>query len=375
MLNIEKPSVEELLSTNSITIEQRTRTDGQETLPTDESTENRQEVYIGDNLYGLTHLIETDIDVDLVYMDPPFATGREFNMGDEDTEVKQFSNKGETAYSDTRDLQDYLEHIYQRLQLIHEVLSDKGTIYVHIDNNRGPYLKVLLDEVFGIDNYMNTITRVKCNPKNFSRDAYGNMTDIILVYSKTNDHIWNDPHQDYTDDQLERLFRKEDEDGRRFTTTPLHAPGETENGATGEPWNGREPPEGRHWRHPPEELTRLDENDMIYWSSNGNPRKKRYADEAAGPKRQDLWDSFKDPQSKEYPTQKNLDLLKTIIEASSNEDSLVLDPYMGGGTTLLASEELNRNFIGMDMSDEAVSVTQDRLQKPVNVFSITEDSE
>ena len=356
------PTVEELCS-QEINIDRIETSGGQSEL---QNLETQNQFIVGDNLQGLIYLLKNDISVDLVYMDPPFATGRMFNMGDSEGKgVNQFSNKGETAYEDTQSLADYLKDIAKRFVLIREVLSNNGSIYVHIDNERAPYLKILLDHIFGFQMYQNTITRVKCNPKNFSRDAYGNMTDKILFYSKTGDHIWNDPRQDYTDEQLERLFKKTDEDGRHYTTTPLHAPGETEDGATGQPWNGREPPEGRHWRHPPEELQQLDDDDMIYWSSNGNPRKKRYADESDGPKRQDLWDSFKDPQSKQYPTQKPVDLLKTIILASSDEDSTVLDPYAGGGTTLVAAEETGRDFIGMDISNESVDTVQNRLDDAV----------
>lgn len=194
---------------------------------------------------------------------------------------------------------------------------------MHIDKEMGSYFKVAIDGVFGRDSYINDMTRIKCSPKNFSRDAYGNQTDTILSYSKDGEHIWNGSHQDYSQEQLERLFAKED-DGRKFTTTPLHAPGETEDGAMGQKWNGRDPPEGRHWRYKPSKLTELEENDMIYWSSNDNPRNKRHADEADGPRRQDIW-VFKDPQSMKYPTQKNLEMLETIVQASSFEDSVVLD--------------------------------------------------
>lgn len=351
-----------------VDLEKKETTEGQKSLG-DSKNEQTRKLIKGDNLKSLKYLYENDYEVDLVYADPPFATGRTFNTGDDSDEVKQFSNKGEEAYDDQLVGIDFLQSIVNRLVLVNEILSDQGSIYLHIDKEMGSYMKVAMDGVFGRKNYLNNITRIKCNPKNFSRDAYGNQTDTILFYSKDGDHIWNGSHQEYSQEQLDRLFPKEDDDGRKFTTTPLHAPGETEDGATGQPWNGREPPEGRHWRYKPSKLTELEENNMIYWSSNDNPRKKRYADEADGPRRQDIWE-FKDPQSMEYPTQKNLEMLETIVQASSNEDSLVLDPYCGGGTTLVAADEHGRQFIGMDMSDEAIDVTIRRVESPTDVHEI-----
>jgi adenine-specific DNA-methyltransferase len=313
-----------------------------------------------DNLIALKQLYKMDINPDLIYADPPFATGRIFNTGDTDDGVKQFSNKGVKAYDDQLDGVEYFQRLINRLVLSREVLSENGSIYVHVDNSVGAYVKVLMDEIFGQENHQNTITRIKCNPKNFKRDAYGNQSDIILFYTRSGNHIWNDPRQEFTEEQLDELYPRTDDDGRRFTTSPLHAPGETEDGCTGDAWNGVTPPNGRHWSYKPRKLTEMDKKGRIYWSRNGNPREKRYADEADGAKQQDVWE-FKDPQSKQYPTGKNLDMLKMIVEASSEEDSLVLDPYCGGGTTLMAADQLDRDFIGIDVSDEAIKVTTDRV--------------
>jgi len=180
----------------------------------------------------------------------------------------------------------------KRLILLREILAEDGSIYVHIDYKIGHYVKVIMDEVFGKENFINDITRIKCNPKNFDRKGFGNIKDLILFYSKGASYIWNEPREEFTDEDIKRLFPKVDKDGRRYTTTPLHAPGETRNGPTGRPWKGLKPPKGRHWRYSPEELTRLDKEGLIEWSSTGNPRKKIYADEmlGKGKKRQDIWD-------------------------------------------------------------------------------------
>jgi adenine-specific DNA-methyltransferase len=129
-------------------------------------------------------------------------------------------------------------------------------------------------------------------------------------------------------------------------------------------WKNMMPPKGRHWRYNPNELTRLDKLGLIEWSTNGNPRKKIYADENKGKKIQDIWD-FKDPgfESSNYPTQKNKDLLKQIIKSSTKEGDLVLDCFAGSGTTLLAAQELKRNWIGVDQNTNAVDLIEKECRK------------
>ena len=221
-----------------------------------------------------------------------------------------------------------------------------------------------MDEIFGYDNFRNDITRIKCNPKNFKRKSYGNIKDMILFYTKSKKYTWNDPRVPFTKKDIERLFKKVDENGRRYTTVPLHAPGETRNGPTGQKWKGMYPPKGRHWRSPPEELEKLDQNGLVEWSKNGVPRKKIYAEDkiAEGKSVQDIWE-YKDSQTPSYPTEKNLELLKMIISASSNPGDLVLDSFCGSGTTLVASQMLDRNWIGIDSSENAIRVSKERLSK------------
>jgi len=219
-----------------------------------------------------------------------------------------------------------------------------------------------MDEIFGEDHFINDIARIKCNPKNFPRKAYGNIKDMILFYSKTDNYVWNESLEDYTEEEIRRLFPKIDKYGRRYTTNPLHAPGETKNGPTGQPWRGMLPPKGRHWRYPPEVLEQLDRQGLIEWSSTGNPRKKIYADEyiKKKKKRQDIW-KFKDPAYPKYPTEKNLEMLKVIVKASSNPNDLVLDCFAGSGTTLVAAEQLGRRWIGADNSPLAIKTSLERL--------------
>jgi adenine-specific DNA-methyltransferase len=227
----------------------------------------------------------------------------------------------------------------------------------------------MLDEIFGIKYFRNDITRIKCNPKNFQRKGYGNIKDLILFYSKSDNLIWNEPYEDYTTNDIERLFSKIDDDGRRYTTVPIHAPGETKNGKSNSPFKNMLPPPGRHWRTDVKELEKLDEKGLIEWSSTGNPRMKIFADEQHGKRIQDIWE-FKDPQYPMYPTEKNINLLNQIIKTSSNENSYVLDFFAGSGTTLVAAQNNNRKWIGIDKSQEAIKVTKDRISKmPTDLFN------
>ena len=326
----------------------------------------------GDNLDVMRFLLQNGYagKIDLVYIDPPFATNNVFTIGEKRVSTISNSKDDRTAYSDNLTGSSFIEFIRQRLILLRELMSENGSIYLHIDYKIGHYIKIIMDEVFGADNFRNDITRIKCNPKNFSRKAYGNIKDLILFYSKGKSPVWNDPRLDLEEMDVLKRFCKISSDGRHYTTVPLHAPGETKNGPTGMMWKGMLPPEGRHWRSAPEELDRLDAEGLIEWSKTGNPRRIIFADEkkSQGKKMQDVW-TFKDYQYPQYPTEKNLDLLEFIVNASSSEDSIVLDCFCGSGTTLIAAEKLGRKWIGIDQSEEAIRVSEARLLEQMDIFT------
>ena len=317
----------------------------------------------GDNFFSMQLLLkEYNLKgkIDFIYIDPPFATKGVFAVGNERTSTISSSKNDKIAYQDTLVGEEFIEFLRERLFLAYELLSEKGSIYVHIDYKIGHYVKIILDEIFGAANFKNDITRVKCNPKNFSRRAYGNIKDLILFYSKSKKNIWHTPYEPFSEDDIKRLYKKVDKNGRLYTTIPLHAPGETINGVTGGKFKGIKPPVGRHWRSDPKELEELDIQGLIEWSSNNVPRKIIYADEQKGKKIQDIWD-FKDYQYPVYPTEKNLALLKFLIQTSSNTDSIILDFFCGSGTTLVAAQELGRQWIGIDKSDAAIKIANKKL--------------
>ena len=313
-----------------------------------------------DALSILLHEYNMSGKVDLIYIDPPFATNGIFTVGKERTSTISSSSSDAVAYEDRIVGEAFLEFLRERLIMAHELLSEQGSIYLHIDYKIGHYVKIIMDEVFGVENFRNDITRIKCNPKNFSRKAYGNIKDLILFYSKTENPIWREPFIPYSQKDIERLYRKIDEEGKAYTTVPLHAPGETKDGNTGGEFKGIKPPKGRHWRTSPLELEKLDEAGLIEWSANGVPRKKIFATEQKGKKMQDIWE-FKDNQYPIYPTEKNLDLLKTIVKTSSNENSIVMDFFCGSGASLQAAQDMGRKWIGIDKSEIAIEAVKKRF--------------
>lgn len=309
--------------------------------------QNNNKFILGDNFYVLKKLLDTyKGKIDLVYIDPPFGTGQEFNTINEDN-----------AYSDNIINSEFLEFIRKRLLLIRELLSKRGSIYLHIDKKIGHYVKIIMDEVFGHKNFINDITRIKCNPKNFSRIAYGNYSDMILYYAKTRDkQIWNDVRAEMSTEKRKKLFPKRKKGLGFYTTHPIHAPGKTNDGDTGEPWKGIKPPKGRHWRYSRKVLDELDDKGLIEWSKTGNPRKIVLAKNHKGFKIQDVWKcKDKGLSYVDYPTQKNDDLLERIVANSSYQNSIVLDCFAGSGSTLKAAENLGRNWIGVDNSNQSYS--------------------
>lgn len=317
-------------------------------------------LYQGDNLPALLWLRrQPDIckNVRAIYIDPPYATSMTF--------VDRDTNH---AYEDHLDGAEYIESLRRRLIVLHELLADNGSIFVHLDQNKVFEIKLVLDEVFGPDNFRNFITRKKCNTKNYTRNNFGNISDHILFYSKSSINVWSRPYDPWTDDKIKDEYPcTEASSGRRYKKVPVHAPGER-NGETGKVWRGRLPPKGKHWQYPPAKLDELDAAGEIYWSPNGNPRRKIYFDRSKGIPVQDIWMQFKDAHNQNirvtgYPTEKNIDLVKRLIAATTNPGDLVLDCYCGSGTTLEAAAELGRRFIGIDAADAAIKATAKRLSE------------
>lgn len=313
---------------------------------------------LADNFYGLKTLTKSyKSSVSLIYIDPPYGTGKDFH-----------SRNLKHAYKDVFGKASWTEFMRRRLILMHELLSDNGSIYVHIGHQMLFHLKLIMDEVFGENNFRNMIVRKKCSSKNYTKNQYPNLNDYILFYSKTDNYIWNQPSVPATEEWVDKEYTKKDDKGR-YKLVPIHAPGKR-NGETGKEWKGMLPPNGKHWQLTPEKLDQLDEKGEIYWSKSGNPRRKVYLPPNKQRPLTDYWDQYRDAHHQSikitgYPTEKNLDMLKMIINASSNPGDLVLDPFNGSGTTVQAANELKRRWIGIDQSFTAAEATLKRLRHGV----------
>lgn len=317
-------------------------------------------LYFGENLAVLAALAHDPAvrgQVRVVYIDPPYATKSVFQ-----------SRQQTDAYTDLLEGAHYIEFLRARLILLRELLADDGSIYVHLDDNMAFHAKAIMDEVFGPSNFRSWITRKKCNPKNYTRKTYGNVSDYILFYSKTADYVWHRPVEAWTAQRAGKEYQYTDEKtGRRYKKVPIHAPG-VRNGETGKLWRGMMPPPGKHWQYKPSTLDEMDARGDIYWSPTGNPRRKIFLDDSAGVPVQDIWLDFRDAHNQNihitgYPTEKNPALLRQIIEASSNEGDLVLDCFAGSGTTLEVAHQMERRWIGIDNSPEAIRVMHQRFAR------------
>lgn len=316
-----------------------------------------------DNLFGLHALRESGAKVTLFYLDPPYNTGMDFQ-----------SRQLQHAYSDKWGTAAYVEYMRRRFILMRELMTDDGSIYVHIDHRMLAHLKVVMDEVFGADNFRNIITRRKCSSKNFTKNSYSNIHDYILFYTKSSKYKWNQPGELADPDWVDKEYGYKDARGR-YKLVPVHAPG-TRNGETGLPWRGRMPPPGKHWQYAPTKLDELDAKGEMHWSKNGNPRRKVYLTDNKTVSMTDYWDKYRDAHHQSiavtgYPTEKNLDMLKMIVGASSDPGDLVVDPFCGSGSTLEAAASQGRHWIGMDQSFAALKASIGRFQhgaKPMGDF-------
>jgi len=329
----------------------------------------------GDNLLVTGSLLEQFAGkIDLIYIAPPFATGADFSfttqIGDGDLEVtKEQSIIEEKAYRDTwgQGIDSYLSMIYQRLILMHELLSERGSIYIHLGPNVSFYFRTILQEVFG-ETVKGNIVWQRTSAHGDSQ-RWGVINDDILFFTRTLNYTWFQSRRPYTEEYIRSHYNSADETtGRRFSASSLTAAG-TRTGETGKPWRGFDPNTiGRHWAKLPSELDKLDKQGRIYWpkKEGGWPREKLYLDERQGRAVSNIWDDIPpvNSQAKEdtrYDTQKPEALLERIIKASSNEGDLVADFFCGSGTTLAVAEKLGRRWIGCDLGRFAIHTTRKRL--------------
>ena len=258
-------------------------------------------------------------------------------------------------------MQSYLCMMAVRLLEMRRLLKDTGSIYLHCDPTASHYLKLMMDSIFGAAQFKNEVIW-KRTSSHSDATRYGNVHDILLFYAKSTKPTWNRTYQEYEPGYVERYYRNQDDDGRRWMSGDIGAAG-LQGGGYEYEWKGIT----RVWRVPQETMALLDAQGKVFYTRNGFPRRKRYLDEAKGIPTQDVWADIQAIRSwhKEkigYPTQKPLAFLERIIKTSSNEGDVVLDPFAGCATACVAAEQLGRQWIGLDLSPKAVELVNMRLQ-------------
>lgn len=359
------------------------------------------QLYFGDNLEVLRRYLK-DESVDLIYLDPPFNSNADYNVlfAERDgaksaSQIKAFldtwhwDESAERAYNEfivsapygaskaleafrtllgRNDLSAYLVMMAPRLVELHRVLKPTGSIYLHCDPTASHYLKLLMDAVFGKENFRNEIIWKRSHAHN-SAKRYGCNHDVIFFYSKTPRMAWYPVYQRHDPMYIEKHYRHVDSEGRRYKHENPTGAG-LRSGITGQPWRGIDPSaKGRHWAKTHDEMERLDKRGLIYWPNKEKswPYIKTYLDENKGVPAQDLWTDV-DPinmmaqERLGYPTQKPEALLERIIKASSNEGDVVLDPFCGCGTAIAVAQRLSRRWIGIDITHLAIGLIKTRLR-------------
>jgi len=353
----------------------------------------------GDNILAMQALLEgdphTDMPsmrgkIDLIYIDPPFDSKADYRtmIHLPSTEIEAMPTVIEQhAYSDTwKDgTVSYLEMIIPRLILMRELLSEQGSIYVHIDWHVGHYVKIIMDEIFGKENFVNEIIWKRCDSHNDS-NRYGVIHDVILFYQKTNSRIWNEyaDTSPLPESTIKNWYNNEcvvEEDtinklGKFIPKGSIRYYNKADiTGAGANPkdrmFKGVMPPSGRHWAYSEEYMLKLDQENRIHYSRSGKPYEKRFLDESKGLPPQTIWIDVpmirglnrNNPNSEwiDYDTQKPEALIKRMILMSSNENSIVADFFAGSGTTGAVAEKLNRKWIMADLGKPACMIMRKRL--------------
>ncbi|WP_223651557.1 site-specific DNA-methyltransferase [Hymenobacter psoromatis] len=327
------------------------------------------ELILGDNLEVLRHLPAES--VDLIYLDPPFFSNRTYEViwGDAG-ERRSFEDRWSGG------IMQYIDWLNERVRELHRLLKPTGSLFLHCDWHANSYIRVfILDKLFGEDNFRTEVIWKRSSAHSDGkqgRRVAGNITDTIWHYSKSpSEFTANAIFLPYSADYIAKYYSQiEPETGRRYTLGDLSGPGGAANGNPAYEVLGVT----KYWRYSREKMNALIAEGRIIKTTGDTVRFKRYLDEMPGIPLQNMWDDIPpvNSQAKErvgYPTQKPVALLERIIAMASNEGDVVLDPFVGGGTTVVAAERLKRRWLGIDQSVQAVKVTELRLKLGSDLFS------
>ena len=328
---------------------------------------------LGDCLQTLQNLPSES--VDLCYIDPPFFSNRNYEViwGDKG-EVRSFEDRWSGG------VDHYIGWLKERVQEIHRILKPTGSFYLHCDWHADAYIRVyILDKVFGEGNFLNEITWVRKTGRgetNHKSKKFGTCTDNIYLYSKSKNYTFNsqftfdaEGYKEYVD----KFFKFTDENGRKYRIADLSSPSPRPN-LTYE-YKGYKPPKNG-WAISLEKMVQFEKEGRLHFPTkiDGRIQRRRFLDELEGKPVQNYWDdigivSARSNERIGYPTQKPEALLERIIKASSNEGDVVLDCFVGGGTTVAVADRLGRKWIGIDQSVQAIKVSEFRLNRQKNLFS------
>ncbi|MBN4053237.1 site-specific DNA-methyltransferase [bacterium AH-315-L15] len=319
---------------------------------------------------ALRHQIEDAGGLKLIYIDPPFDVGADFSMDIEiggETFHKEPNLLEQIAYRDTwgRGADSFISMIYERLILMRDLLAEDGSIYVHCDWRVTAYVRQILDETFGLSNYLNEIIWVRTSSHNMKTEGYVRSNDTIHYCTKDDGRIFNEQYRPYGEAQLKRY--KKDENDRLYKAENLTFSSRNPNRQF--EWRGTKPPPNRSWGASLEQLEKWWAEGRILTKQDGSPRMdglKFYLDDMKGNPVTTTWDDIgrvgnTSDERLDYPTQKPEALLERILKASSNKGDLVADFFCGSGTTAAVAEKLGRKWICSDLGKFAVHTTRKRL--------------
>lgn len=355
--------------------------------------QNGNLVLRGECLSACAYLKDKGITVDLVYIDPPFASGADYakkvylrrnpkvaeaiRQAESELDIEELRSFEEKMYGDIWNKESYLNWMYENLMAIKSVMSDTGCIYVELDSHIGHYVKIILDEVFGEQNFINEIIWKRTFSHSDTGQGakhLGRLHDIIFLYSKSEEYNMNVVYTPYSEDYINNFYKYQEDDGRRYRLVSLLGPGGASKGNPYYEIMGV----SRYWAFSKESMQKMIDKGLIVQTKEGGvPQKKRYLDESEGVPLQDIWVDIPAVQgganeNVNYVTQKPEALLERIIKTSSNKGMVVADFFGGSGVTAAVANRLGRKFIHTDININSIQTTRDRLLAAKAEFDVME---
>ena len=347
----------------------------------------------GECISACAYLKEQGIQVDLVYIDPPFASGADYAkqvyirrnpkvaeaiaQAEQEVNIDELKAFEEKMYGDVWDKEKYLNWMYENLMAIKSIMSDKASIWVELDNHIGHYVKILLDEIFGEDHFINEIVWKRTfSHSDVGQGAkhLGRLHDVIFLYSMSDEYTLNTVYTPYSKEYIDNFFRYTDEDGRRYRLVSMIGTGGAAKGNPFYEFMGV----SRYWRYSQKTIQELVEKGLVVQTKPGAvPQKKNYLDESPGVPLQDIWTDIAPVQggsieNANYATQKPEALLERIIKSSSDEGMVVADFFGGSGVTAAVANKLGRRFIHSDIGVNSIQTVRDRLVADGAEFEVLE---